>query len=122
MGARLVPFVIAALALCFGAAACAPYGAERALVERFFAASRLRDRTALRQIATTIFEPREQGTVTDFTIVAVTDPETSGGGVVSKRVTVTAPVRLPDGRTAPRRIVLLLQKRDRWIVTGFAVS
>ncbi len=108
-------------ALCVAAAGCARYGAERAVLEQFFSASRLRDRTALQQIATTIFEPREQGTVSDFTILSVTDPETSRTGTVSEQVTVSAPVRLPDAGTVRRTIVLLLQKRDRWMVAGFLI-
>ena len=103
------------------AVSCAKYGAEQLLLEKFFQSSRLRDRTALQQIATVIFEPHEQGTVTEFKITAVVDLEPSANGAASKQVTVVAPVRLPDGRTADRRITLILQQRDRWIVTGFTV-
>jgi len=107
--------------LCVLAAACVKYGTERALLEQFFSLSRLRDRTALQQFSTTIFEPREQGTVTEFTIVSVSDEDKSNAGVSSKQITITAPVRLPEGATATKRIVLVLQKRDRWMVTGFTV-
>ena len=96
--------------------------AEQLLLEQFFSASRLRDRTALQPISTVIFEPLQQGTVSAFTIVDVADLEASSDGVVSKQVTVSAPVRLPDGRTATKRIVLVLQHKDRWIVTGFTVG
>jgi hypothetical protein len=69
-----------------------------------------------------IFEPAQQGTVTDFTILDVADSETSSQGATSKRVIVSARVRLPDGEEATKRIFLLLQRRDRWIVTGFTVA
>jgi hypothetical protein len=100
-------------------AACARYGAEQLLLEQFFSASRLRDLTALQRFSTVVFEPLEQGTVTDFTITDVT--EIAAAPVTSKRVTVQAPVRLPDGRTASQRIVVVLQRRDHWIVTGFTM-
>lgn len=99
---------------------CARHGAERLLLEQFFNASRLRDLTALQKIATVVFEPLEQGTITDFTIANVVDEE------ASKQVTVTASVRLPSGQTAARTVSLVLQRGDRvttaqWIVTGFVV-
>jgi hypothetical protein len=104
------------------ALACSSHGAEQVLLEQFFSASRLRDRTALEQIATVMFEPRQQGTVASFTIVKVEDLESSNGMPASKQVTVSAPVRLPDGQTATKKIILVLQRRDRWIVTGFTVA
>jgi hypothetical protein len=110
------------LVLAGSLAACSSHGAEQLLLEQFFSASRLRDRTALQQISTVIFEPLEQGTVSEFTIVNVADLEQSSGGVVSKQVTVSAPVRLPNGQTATRKIVFVLQRRDHWIVTGFTVG
>jgi hypothetical protein len=102
-------------------AACAKFGAEQLLLEQFFSASRLRDRTALQQLSTVVFEPAEQGTVTSFTITDMTNLETAAGGVASKRVTVQAPVRLTGGQTAIRKIILVLERRDRWIVTGFTM-
>ena len=112
-----------ALVLCAGClmAACAKYGAEQLLLERFFAASRLRDRTALQQVSTVILEPLEQGTVASFTILDAVDLE-SAGPVRIRQVTVLAPVRLPDGRTEDRKIILVLQRGDRWMVTGFTVA
>jgi hypothetical protein len=102
-------------------AACAKHGTEQLLLEQFFSASRLRDRTALQQVSTVVFEPLQQGTVSSFTITAVTVLEPPVGGVAAEQITVQAPVRLPDGQTATRRIVLLLQRRDRWIVTGYTM-
>ena len=77
-------------------AACA--GAERALLEQFFGASRLRDTTALQAVSTITFEPREQGIVRTFEITGVT-PERLEGTDARKDVTVEAPVILPDGQT-----------------------
>ena len=110
------------LLLAAALGSCSSHGAEQLLLDQFFSASRLRDRTALQQISTVIFEPLEQGTVSAFTIVNVADLEESSGGVVSKQVTVSASVRLPDGRTETKRILFVLQRRDRWIVTGFTVG
>jgi len=102
-------------------AACAKFGAEQLLLERFFAASRLRDRTALQQISTVILEPLEQGTVASFAIVDAVDLETTGPMRI-RQVTVLAPLRLPDGRTESRKILFVLQRGDRWMVTGFTVA
>ena len=44
---------------------------EQTLIGQFFNASRLRDNTALDNLATVIFDPRTQGTVTDFTIESI---------------------------------------------------
>jgi len=114
-----------AIALCCVgglAAGCARYGAEQLLLEQFFSASRLRDRSALQQLSTVVFEPREQGTVTSFRIAEVVELETVDGRPRSKQITVHAPVRLPGGETAPRRIILVLQHDDHWIVTGFTIA
>ena len=46
-------------------------GSEKAIVSQFFSASRLRDNTSLDNIATVIFDPRTQGTVTTFSITTV---------------------------------------------------
>ena len=107
-------------------AACARYGAEQVLLDQFFSASRLRDRTALQKISTVILEPLEQGAVTTFTITNVVDLEGPNGLVQSKQVTVSAPVSLPDGRTAQKTLSVVLERGDRqttapWIVTGFVI-
>lgn len=88
---------------------------ERSVLDRFFVASRLRDKTALAPMATVIFEPLEHGIVTSFEIVRVTR-STDG----SKTVIVDAPVRLPDGRVEQRSINLTMERRGgRWLVTAF---
>ena len=106
-------------------AACARYGAGQVLLDRFFTASRLRDRTALQKISTVVLEPLEQGAVTTFTITDVVDLEGANGLVESKQVGVSAPVRLPDGRTAQKALNFVLQpggpQTAPWIVTGFVV-
>ena len=112
--------IVPAVAISVLAAGCVR-GTEQLLLEQFFQASRLRDRTALERVATVIFEPLEQGTVTDFTIDAVVELQEKPAAVSVRQATVSAPVRLPNGETARKKIVLLLEKRDRWIVTGFTV-
>jgi hypothetical protein len=107
-GWRLAWLLIAILS-----AGCAP--PERSVLDHFFAASRLRDRTALGSVATVMFEPLEQGIVTMFDIVRVAP---NGDG--SKTVTVEAPVKLPDGQVAQRSIDVTLESRGgRWLVTAF---
>jgi hypothetical protein len=107
-------------------AACSP-PAEQPLLSQFFAASRLRDLTALATLSTVVFEPTTNGTVTTFTITSVS-PERQDGGRRMKDVTIDAPVRLPSGQTVAKTLVITLQRAepdngkpdvDRWIVTGF---
>ena len=97
------------LAACRGAA-------EQPVVDRFFSASRLHDRTALGAIATVEINPVTQGTVTDFTILHI-DRETA-----NETVTVDATMHLPSGEFGKRKIVLTL-KRDggRLVVTGVTI-
>jgi hypothetical protein len=106
-------------------AACS-VGAEQTLLGQFFAASRLRDKTMLSNFATVVFEPATQGVVTTFTITNVGREEQHDGGIVSKDVTITAPVRLPSGQTVQKTLVVTLQRADQqtdrpttsqWIVT-----
>lgn len=100
--------------------------AERALLDRFFDASRLRDKTLLSSFATVIFEPLEDGIVTTFEIVRISPEEASGAGesaILTKQVTIEAPVRQPDGRTVEKRIVVTIERPlsgRRWTITGLA--
>ena len=107
---RRAALVVAAL--LFGGCAVRP---EQTLIGDFFAASRLRDLTALARIGTVVFEPRERGTVTAFTIRSVQiqsgDGKVGAGEAAVKDVTVDASVRLPDGSTAARLLTVRLQRR-----------
>jgi len=95
---------------------------EQPIVADFFAASRLRDTTALARFATTVFEPREQGVVESFEI------ERTSGDKTLKEVLIRAVVLNGDGRAGERRLVVTLQKRQGaddpralyggWIVIG----
>lgn len=84
---------------------------ERSVVDQFFSASRLRDKTAIQKVATVIFEPLVQGIVERFEITSVGAEE---GG--AKTVTVSAQVKLPDGRMVQKTIVLTM---TRGRITGF---
>jgi hypothetical protein len=86
---------------------------EHALLDQFFAASRLRDLTALRNVSNVVFEPREQGTVLSFEIKSV--EQVSAG---SKVVRVDALVRRPDGQTAREMLLVTISGR---MITGVAV-
>lgn len=94
--------------------ACTVYP-EQAILDRFFSASRLRDKTALAGFATVVFEPLEQGIITSFEILSVS-PE----GDAAKDVTISAPVKLPDGQVLEKTIRVRLERREgRWVVTAF---
>ena len=137
---------------------------ERPILTEFFAASRLRDRTRLQQLATVIFEPTSQGIVSTFEIIGVSterrtplarwpglEPEAGGaasptplsaielsladprapldhgpydGELVTKDVTITAPVRLGGGQVEKTLIITMERaslrepKRiGRWVIT-----
>ena len=99
------------------AAGCSAH-AEEPLISEFFAASRLRDKTALQAFSTVIFEPKEDGIVTRFTITGVS-AEPPNGKPRTKNVTLEAPVKRPDGQTITKRIVVTMEQRaERWIITG----
>jgi hypothetical protein len=139
------------------AVACSS-GPEQFILGEFFGACRLRDKTALQGFATVPFEPHVQGIITSFTIarvspeeyrplssvaseigiaeLSVDDPRNpidlrrSSGEMVSKEVTILAPIQLPDGQIARKTMNIILQRAilkgdraiaGRWIVTGFAV-
>ena len=102
-------------------------GGEQTLLGQFFAASRLRDKTMLSNFATVTFEPATEGIITTFSITLVGRQEQHQDGIVSKDVTIAAPVRLPGGQTVQKTLVVTLRRAgvrtDRlitspWIVTG----
>jgi hypothetical protein len=116
---------IATVAAAVWLAACG-VRQERSIAGEFFAESRLRDRTALEQIATVVFEPHINGIVERFEITKVSPEEDN-----TERVTVSAHVKLPDGTLVQKTIVLLMshrardapkddpERQSRWIITGF---
>jgi hypothetical protein len=69
----LAPMVLAVAVL---SACSSPNASEENLVRQFFRASGLRDSQTLSNFATVSFEPRTEGTVTDFEVTAVS-PERS---------------------------------------------
>ena len=86
---------------------------ERSILDRFFSASRLRDKTALSNFATVVFEPLEQGIITDFDVLGIT-PERAD----VKEVTISAPVKLPNGQVEEKTLTVRLERRNgRWFVT-----
>jgi hypothetical protein len=118
--------IVAALAATL--AGCGPRPEEPVLAE-FFNASRLRDRTALQKIATTIFDPARDGIITDFTVERVDAHQ--AGGRVTEDVSISAPVKPLEGPTVEKQLVVTLEKDatgtrsgvpGRWIVTAFRVD
>jgi hypothetical protein len=126
--------------------------AEQPIIDQFFTASRLRDHTALGSFSTVSFEPAALGTINSFTITNVTaeqrrppleaqrvvidlsvadprnriDSKKYAAELVSKDVTIDAPLRLPSGQTVPKTLVVTLQRAElkgdktitgRWIIT-----
>ncbi len=101
--------------------------AEQPLLAQFFAASRLRDLTALQTISTIVFEPRVQGVVVDFDVVDVATGAPGAAGAEARDVTIAARVRRPDGRQEQARYVVTLTRAPNgpangwggWMVTAF---
>ncbi len=113
-----------AFGLAAAVAAACTVAPERAIVDRFFAAARLRDTTALSRLSTVTFEPLQQGIVVDFEVTNVT-PEQEG----IKHVTIAATVKLPDGRVVDKALVMTFRRgvltddpeaARRWIVTAIS--
>jgi hypothetical protein len=105
---RLAGTVVVSL-MTLTALACGPY-TERTLLSQFFAASRLRDLTALRKFSTVVFEPASDGIVTSFEIFGMTAVQGPDGLPVSEDVSIRAPVRLPDGRTVRKTFVVTMAR------------
>ena len=76
---------------------------EQTLLSQFFAASRLRDLTALQKYSTVVFEPARDGIVTSFEITSL--KERSG----VKYLTVSAPVELPNGQSVVKSFAITIQ-------------
>ena len=81
----------------------------------------MRDLTALQRFSTITFEPLQQGIVTEFDIVRVTEEGEA------KTVTVSADVKRPDGQMVPETLVVMMERRARvdggetrrdWMITG----
>jgi hypothetical protein len=99
---------------------------ERAIVEEFFAESRLQDKTALQHTATVMFDPETSGIVQSFEIAKVSPDEANPN---NETVTVSAQVKQPGGDAIVQKTILMTLGRgvlkndpsagDRWIVTGF---
>ena len=104
---------VAAGLLALTIAGCGLRIADRVLIEQFFAASRLRDLTALSKFSTVVFEPATDGIVTSFDIVEVAAASSSD----VKTVLIAAPVRLPDGREVVKRFALT---RQRGMITAIS--
>jgi hypothetical protein len=121
---------------------------EEAVLARFFQLSRLRDRTALQDVATVLFEPHERGIVARFEITGFSPerrrraapddrvvvlsawspkeahPPAPAGevDVIAEDVTIAAALRHFDGSESNQTLVVSLERSDwgagRWIVTG----
>ena len=116
------------LALLTIALASCSSAEERTLLAQFFAASRLRDLTAVHNVATLAFEPATDGIVTSFEIMGVTVVKATEGQAVVKDVLIAAPVRLFDGGTVSKTFIVTMQRglpgsdqsrSGGWMITAF---
>jgi len=73
------------------------------LLDRFFAASRLRDLTALRTFSTVVFEPASDGIITSYEITGVV------ARGAKREVSISAPVKMFDGRTVSKRLAITIE-------------
>ncbi len=143
------------LLLLLTSAACSS-SPEQPIVSQFFAASRLYDKTALGNFSLVSFDPGTDGIVIDFDITSVSaersapmnvnepaqasvaylslsnldtapDIQKQAGELVTKDVTVSAPVKQSDGQTVPKTLIITLQRAvlkghpgltGRWVVTA----
>jgi hypothetical protein len=119
---RRLPRLPALIALLAALTACG-HRAEKALVDQFFSASRLGDKTAAQAVSTVFFDPKEQGLVRQFTVKNVT-PEEVTGGVASKNVTLSASVESPGGVQSQKTIFVTMQRRPgaAWMITGVMMA
>ena len=97
-------------------AGCSPR-AEQPILGEFFHASRLRDRTALQQLATASFDPAVHGIITNFEITGVVTRR--DGNRTLKDVSISAPVAFLNGQVVRKSLVVTIEAADRrWLVTA----
>jgi hypothetical protein len=99
----MLPVAMVTLSSCAGAA-------EQTLLAQFFAASRLRDLTALSKVSTVVFEPASDGIVTSFEIIAIRATQGPDGRPIAKEVSIVAPVKSPSGETALKAFVITMSR------------
>ena len=115
--------LVLTVALAVAEAACSPR-TEEPILGGFFNASRLRDRTALQKLATTMFDPAVDGIITSFHLTGVVTRDDAGRAI--KDVSISAPVKMPGGYTIHKNLVVTLECVDsggggrpqRWMVTA----
>ena len=73
--------------------------AEQTLLTQFFAASRLRDLTALSKVSTVVFEPASDGIVTSFEITAIQATQGPDGHPMAKAVSIVQRLRYKSAIT-----------------------
>jgi hypothetical protein len=84
--------------------------AEQTLLTQFFAASRLRDLTALSKLSTVVFEPASDGIITSFEITAIQATQGPDGHPMAKDVSIVAPVKSPSGETTLKAFVITMSR------------
>jgi len=86
---------------------------EEQLLTRFFEAARLHDTVVMAKYATVTFNPIAEGVVHNFDVQGIEPIDDA-----SKRVSVVAELRRPDGQMARRTLeVTMRRERDRWMIT-----
>lgn len=107
---RLLPVV------AISALGCGVLSQEAQLLTRFFEAARLHDTTVMAKYATITFNPVTQGVVHAFDVQGVEALDDT-----SKRATIHAHLRQPDGRMAERTMLVTMRRSDSgWIITDIA--
>lgn len=90
---------------------------EEQLLTRFFEAARLYDTTVMAKYATITFNPVTQGVVRGFDVQQVEALDDT-----SKRATIQAQLRRPDGQMAERRMLVTMRRSDSgWMITDIAI-
>ena len=91
---------------------------EEQILTDFFHAARLRDTAMMARVSTVDFNPRTDGIVDSFDVVATTAGEPRGD---RREVTLDADVRRLDGGTSRRTMSVTLQRGEnrRWQVTAW---
>jgi hypothetical protein len=130
---RSIPRVLSIAVLASMVAVACSGVPEEEILRHFFAASRLRDRTALSTFAVAEFNPKEHGIVGAFEVVSVSDERRVAAEsdivrmsvddpanpvdvtrydveLVAKDVTIAAPTRMPDGSTVDKTHVVSMQR------------
>jgi hypothetical protein len=112
---------VCSLLLVVGVAAgCGWVPADEQALTKFFEESRLYDTTRVADVARVVFDPRVEGVIERYTVVARHDEQPIDGNGLRRELTLTARVRT-TGREYDRTLRVTMERdaAGRWMILAY---